>query len=92
MPGIHLTWDDTPETIEAKLGDSLRVSNEGAWIAFYEYDGLTFITDFAFEEGRLPKVTMHTDGLGDSTRYNSCAVSYAAHFRPGGCEWFQRGF
>lgn len=78
MPGIHLTWDDTPETIEAKLGDSLRVSNEGTRIAFYEYDGLTFITDFAFEEGRLSKVTMHTDGLGDSTRYNSCAASYDA--------------
>lgn len=76
LPGVHITWDDTPETIEAKLNETVSVSDRGTLTTAYEYGGLRYSIICDFADGRLTAVTMFTDAIGDKAYSQTCATYY----------------
>lgn len=78
LPGVHITWDDTPETIEAKLNEKVYVNDRGTLTTSYNYGGLRYALICEFKAGRMTGLTLFTDAIGDKEYRQSCASYYDA--------------
>ena len=73
---FDISWDDTQETLKARLGNDAYIVDEESMLVTTHYDGMAYVVSYKFTNGKLSSVIIFTDSVGGSEYRLTCADHY----------------